>query len=799
MSPADAQYALVPLAVRTLLAVLFLYIYRRKREPYLIYWAGGWTLLALHLLPELGVVAAEPYSFPQAVDSLLLAFGLLLFVDSARVFSRGASTPAVTALFAPVFVVWAILGGGPEKLLGWVPLEVGSGAVAGVAGLMFWSDSRRREVVGGTLLGLAFLLWGLELATAPFAPSWAAQRSLLLDFVVSLPRQLVAFGMLIVLYEEEKRTLERHMLSLAGLNLITSTAPHGSTLQEMLGQTLERLLGALRVPAGTMAVQLTEDPAKLNCIHRGSGGTFLRELENIGLLPYLQRMVTRLGGLVVLPEVHNPALPAAFALDEEFARVARQARAEGARLLVGVTLRAKSGSTGLLLLASPDSRHFSPAELRLLLGLGGQIGMAVENFHLMQQSARRAEELRLLNEIGRALSTTRNVDELLERIHAEMQKVLDVRNFYIALYDPQKEEVSFELEVKDGVFLPKRRRRARKGLTEYILRRKEPLLIGEDFGGTAARLGLEPTRRAMSFCAVPILLHGEAVGVIGIVSYTQEKAFDHEHVEVLTILAAQAAVAIENARLYREALERAKLDQELRVAAAIQRSLLPPAHRSGRFFSTAGTSVPCRSVGGDFFDYVDLSSGQFGFILGDVAGKGAPAALLAAAVIGMFGAEASYQLGAAPLVARLNQGLFRRGIEARFLTAFYGMIGADGTLTYSNAGHNPPLLVSAHGVRRLETGGLVLGLFADAVWEQEDVALSPGDVIVAFSDGVSEALNEANEEYTDDRLIACVQAHRDHPPQALLDGVVADLRRFCGAATPNDDVTLVVVRYEGMT
>ncbi|MBI4266226.1 MAG: SpoIIE family protein phosphatase [Acidobacteria bacterium] len=267
----------------------------------------------------------------------------------------------------------------------------------------------------------------------------------------------------------------------------------------------------------------------------------------------------------------------------------------------------------------------------------------------------------------------------------------------------------------------------------------------------------------------------------------------------LETLSAEAAVAIENARLYREALERAKLDQELRVAAAIQRSLLPPAHRSGRFFSTAGTSVPCRSVGGDFFDYVDLSSGQFGFILGDVAGKGAPAALLAAAVIGMFGAEASYQSGAAPLVTRLNQGLFRRGIEARFLTAFYGMIGADGTLTYSNAGHNPPLLVSAHGVRRLETGGLVLGLFADAVWEQEDVALSPGDVIVAFSDGVSEALNEANEEYTDDRLIACVQAHRDHPPQALLDGVVADLRRFCGAATPNDDVTLVVVRYEGMT
>jgi serine phosphatase RsbU (regulator of sigma subunit)/pSer/pThr/pTyr-binding forkhead associated (FHA) protein len=266
----------------------------------------------------------------------------------------------------------------------------------------------------------------------------------------------------------------------------------------------------------------------------------------------------------------------------------------------------------------------------------------------------------------------------------------------------------------------------------------------------------------------------------------------------LETLSTEAAVAIENARLYREALERAKLDQELKVAAAIQQSLLPASNRSGPFFSTAGLSVPCRSVGGDFYDYVDLSSGQFGFILGDVAGKGAPAALLASAVLGMFGAEASYQTAAAPLVSRLNGGLFRRGIDSRFLTAFYGMLGADGSLTYSNAGHNAPLLVSKTGVRRLETGGLVLGLFEQATWEQETVQLGRGDVVIAFSDGVSEALNEAGEEYTDDRLVASVQTHAGAAPQELLQGLLADVRRFCGAATATDDVTIVVVRFEGM-
>lgn len=265
----------------------------------------------------------------------------------------------------------------------------------------------------------------------------------------------------------------------------------------------------------------------------------------------------------------------------------------------------------------------------------------------------------------------------------------------------------------------------------------------------------------------------------------------------LDTLSTEAAVAIENARLYREALERAKLDQELKVAAAIQQALLPQAARAGGFYTTAGASVPCRSVGGDFFDYVDLPKGQFGFMLGDVAGKGPPAALLAAAVLGMFTAEADYQERAAPVMTRLNRALFRRRIEARFVTTFYGILEPDGCLTYSNAGHNAPVLVTGDEVRRLETGGVVLGLFEHAAYDEEKVALKPGDVVVAFSDGVTEALDEAGDEFTDVRLLAAVQAHRHQPPQAILDGLLADVRAFCGHATPSDDVTMVVMRYDG--
>jgi len=265
----------------------------------------------------------------------------------------------------------------------------------------------------------------------------------------------------------------------------------------------------------------------------------------------------------------------------------------------------------------------------------------------------------------------------------------------------------------------------------------------------------------------------------------------------LETLSAEAALAIENARLYREALDKAKFEQELKVAAAIQQSLLPVPNREGGFFSTAAASIACRAVGGDFFDYVDLPTEKFGFILGDVAGKGSPAALLAAAVLGMFSAEATYQMSPAPLITRLNLGLFRRAIEARFLTTFYGILAPDGAFTYCNAGHNPPLLVTSNGIRRLETGGVVLGLFEVASFDEETVMLEPGDLIVCFSDGVTEAMNPANEEFTDDRLLASAEKHRGKTPQQVLDALFADVQAFCAGATQSDDVTVVMVRYNG--
>jgi phosphoserine phosphatase RsbU/P len=262
-------------------------------------------------------------------------------------------------------------------------------------------------------------------------------------------------------------------------------------------------------------------------------------------------------------------------------------------------------------------------------------------------------------------------------------------------------------------------------------------------------------------------------------------------------LATEAAVAIENARLYRETLEKARLDQELRIAAEIQQGLLPEPRYVGVGVEVVGASIPCRSIGGDLFEYIDLPSGDFGFALGDVAGKGPPAALLTAALQGMFMAHAASEGGPAATLSRVNQALMRRAVQNRFVTMIYGIVSRDGQLTYCNAGHNPPMLFTRGTVRRLEEGGMVLGLFGHAQFAQAALPLEPGDVLVVFSDGVSEATDVAGEEFGDNRIMSCIGAKLQLEPAALLEHLLAAVRQFSEGTIQRDDITALVLRYTG--
>jgi len=409
----------------------------------------------------------------------------------------------------------------------------------------------------------------------------------------------------------------------------------------------------------------------------------------------------------------------------------------------------------------------------------------------------------------RALGSGRVLDEVLALVLDSAIDVTGAERGFIMLANREK-QLEFKMARARGkVTLPGRTFETSRKIPETVFATGRQTIVEDLLDGELAQLHTGTVALGIRHVlCTPLRLvryveraeqrgAEEIIGVLYLDSRERGALKSSAAQSALDTLSAEAALAIENARLYREALDKAKFEQELKVAAAIQQALLPPPNRDGAFFSTAAASIACRAVGGDFYDYVDLPSGEFGFIVGDVAGKGSPAALLAAAVLGMFSAEATYQGSAASLITRLNHGLFRRAIEARFLTTFYGMLGPNGRFTYCNAGHNAPILVSSSGLRRLETGGVVLGLFEHAAFDEETLTLQPGDLIVAFSDGVTEALNPAGEEFTDDRLIACVTSQKRDPPQAVMTALLADVRTFCADSPQSDDVTVVLVRYNG--
>lgn len=243
-----------------------------------------------------------------------------------------------------------------------------------------------------------------------------------------------------------------------------------------------------------------------------------------------------------------------------------------------------------------------------------------------------------------------------------------------------------------------------------------------------------------------------------------------------------------------ERLEKARLDQELLVASAVQQTLCQIDH-AGAFFEVVGSSLPCRAIGGDFLEYIDLPSGDLGIAVGDVSGKGPAAALVAAMLQGMFSVVALESVDPSSALARVNRALCQRGIEPRFATLAYAVLSRDGRLTYSNAGHNPPLLLSAAGVTRLTAGGPMLGVFEDAEFPQETIRLERGDGIIAFSDGVTDAVAPDGDDFGTERLVDRARAARLAPPRQILEELFATIREFVGTAPPTDDVTIAVVKF----
>jgi sigma-B regulation protein RsbU (phosphoserine phosphatase) len=305
-----------------------------------------------------------------------------------------------------------------------------------------------------------------------------------------------------------------------------------------------------------------------------------------------------------------------------------------------------------------------------------------------------------------------------------------------------------------------------------------------------------------------VIVDGDRVAVLSAISATDNKLgwfglpptggpIDYRMVLLLTIVDGRI---VRDERIYDSAgvlerLEKSRVDKELRTAAEMQRALLSRTAHLTAFSESAGHSVPCRAIGGDFFEFLELPSGAVGVAMGDVAGKGPAAALLAAMLQGMLESEASIGDGPAAVLTRINRRLAARRLESRFATLVFGVLAPDGWLVYANAGHNPPVIAGERGIRHLTAGGTVLGMFPDATFGQEEVRLEARDTLVLFTDGVTEARSASDEEFGEDRLLACLDGGHRAPPADLLNRIFAAVRQFSGRADQSDDVTVTVTRF----
>ena len=535
-----------------LVGVFFAYIYSLKRQNYLLYWALGWTLYALHYLCP----ALSPWITANVVlNSLnfaLFGFAAICFFLGAQLYTHQKLwlKPAIGA--AAVLALWSTANGLQYfQVSAFIPASL---IYVGV-GYLFWNESRHHETLADRLLGVAFSAWGAIFLLFFLLQSARTIIGEALPAISAIPLAFVCMLLVMAVYEEEKRRVERNMLALSNLNLATSSFV-GGEIQRMLAQALDRVLGVVRLPSGALFLHHGDTTGPTSVVSAGIPDEFCRATQEEGLDDYLVGLVSRLGGLLGFRDLRDDNLTA-LENDEPLRRFRELALKHGLRSVVVISLQAKEQAFGLLLLGTPDNRRFTAAELRLLLALGHQIGMAVENSFLIQQTSRRSEELHVLNEIGRALSSTLNKEDLLRKIWEELRRLFDVDNLYLASLDPVRDAVNFELEMIEGARMPMRSRPAGNHVTEYIIRTRQPVLVRENFVTEIRKLGIEPIRTAGSFCGVPLVAYDQAIGTLCIFS-DQERAFDEGHLELLRVLASEASIAIENARLFQNEQTRAR-------------------------------------------------------------------------------------------------------------------------------------------------------------------------------------------------------------------------------------------------
>jgi len=415
-----------------------------------------------------------------------------------------------------------------------------------------------------------------------------------------------------------------------------------------------------------------------------------------------------------------------------------------------------------------------------------------EEIRRLQQSV---ETLSILNDLALAMSRAADPQERVAKLVDRSMRAVGAEQSTVKLLGPRK-STSLETEVDLVVSSAEHQSfSVDQGLLGWMLLNNKPLILNDPHNDDRFR-GSSWDASIRSVLCVPLTIMSELIGILTIYNKRGETGFTEDDARLVSIIGAQAAQIIDNAKLVKE---KNSMAEQLDLAYAIQSNLLPKSPPGLPGYDIAGRSDPAQSVGGDYFDWIPIDDNSLALCLGDVSGKGLPASLLMANVQATLRGQTLIDAEPSDRIGRSNKLIYGCTDDERFVTLWYGVLdAASHELVYCNAGHEHPFLVAADGTsRRLDLGGLALGVFEEFEYGQETVSLSPGDMLVVYSDGVPDAATEADEPFGDARIESLLVEHRNEQAHKIVDRVFTAVNAHSGDAPQFDDLTMVVVKRTG--
>src|SRR5579871_5408929 len=610
MNSMATSIVIIPGVVALLLCLLFTYLYEQSRQAYFRAWQIAWACYTIHY-------ALDAYRYYHPPSPPAFFFSSLFSVSMAVCIF--VSTRLTRTAFRFRWYDWLLAAVGFTAAC--LDLQVhiqriahGTGArsfslavyfLSGVllyCSAVFYLYAHRKGSIAFQLLAVSLALWAALLGSIQSSNPWMEMFGSVGHVLGPVPQMLLGIAMVMVLFENERNAVQENTLALSTLGVDPRRLLSPDDLLPSMRAALERLAGA--ISARRAAIYIAERwRTLLPSVERGFSPGLLDVLTRTGAGEYISELAYRQGGLFTAHDIAHMTEPLPIGSGGTFAEFKQVLADADIRNLTAVSLQTREQTFGVILFPHADRQAFGASGPRLMVGLALQLGLTLENYQITHDAHRRTQEYELLTEIGQAISSHLDQDEVLRTIHTELGQIFNTSNFYIAFQEG--DEIRFELELRDSKVMPKRSRPVRNAFTEYVIRTGESLLIRSDLEKTRKKLGIThvPERPAKCLIATPILLGNKSAGVMVAMSKTQEYTFEQRDLDVLVTAAGQVSVAVENARLFADEQRRSRQLGFLNNISRTAISSDDPLHMLGQIASEIQRNFSFDHIGIGLLDY----------------------------------------------------------------------------------------------------------------------------------------------------------------------------------------------------